>query len=104
MDGTALRHRPVDREVELGLEVGAARGEIGDRAVGGSDAAVEAGDLEAEELDVERGRRGRAAGRAHDELADERGELLVLARQALERRLEVVAQPARRAARARRGE
>src|SRR5439155_3052256 len=85
-------HRPRDGEVEAGLELRALGGEFGDRAAG-RDAAVEAGDLEAEELRVERGGVGRRAGGADHELAHERGELRIVAREALERRVEVLAQP-----------
>src|SRR5206468_8738796 len=87
-------HRSVDREVEAGLELRALGREVGDRAAGGRDPAVEAGDLEAKELGVERGGLGRRAGGADDELADERREAGVVAREALEGSVEVVAQPA----------
>src|SRR5947208_5456735 len=97
-------HRPVDREVEARLEARALRGEVGDRALGGGDAAVEAGDLQAEELRLERRGGGLAPRRAHDELADEGRQLLVVARQAVEGRVDVLAQPQQRTARARRAE
>src|SRR4051812_41270277 len=74
-DGKPLRHRAIDREVQLRLQASALGPKLGDRALARLHAAVQPRDLQPQEVRVEGGDRGIAPGRAHDELADERREL-----------------------------